>query len=306
MKALKEALYLLLYRLAAARVNRLDDHGRVALARKLAKAAWYLWPAKRHVTLLNLRFAFEGKLDDARMQKIGIEAYTNFAMTLFSVIRLQNIAPEELLRSIRFKNASVVERALQEGKRIIFVTGHYGNWELISPAVTLHFGVKAAVVGRRLDSDAMESVLKKSRERFNVEVIYKRGAGKGTLKALKAGKVLGLLVDQALPKRLAAVVNFFGKKATHTPLPATLALQRDALIIPVFIHTCDHIVHTVTFHPPLSAPSNLDKAEAVQTLTQRIADITEATIRQDPSLWFWMHKRWKNFYPELYRREQNA
>ncbi len=301
MKAI-DLFYLALFRLFRALVVRLAPKKRVALAQKLATLAWYAAPSRRRVIETNLEIAFPDRYDKSAKKRIGIASYTNFIMNLFTVMRMPFMSEKELLDSVDFENEEIIQKAIDEGLPILFITAHYGNWELMPAAVTLRYGLGGAVVGRRLDSEAVNEELIKSRRHFGIDLIYKKGAVKGAIKALKPERYIGILTDQSLPQKYAVPVKFFGKKAGHTPLVGMLARRKPCVVIPIRIHTRDHLRYSIRFYPPLPRIVTDDAEADIQKMAQDQADAVAKMIEEDPALWFWPHKRWKTYDKTLYRK----
>ena len=200
-----------------------------------------------------------------------------------------------MLESVSFEGEEIIDRYKKEGKHFILVTGHYGNWELLSQAIALKFDLKLVGVGRKLDSDLMDRVLKQNREQFNVEMVYKKGALKGCIDAIRDQKIVGILTDQHIRKNQSIDVTFFGHKATHTPLASILSRKFGLDMIPAFIHTEDYKHYKVTIYDPIQTRKTDNQEEDLAILTQAQSDMMERVIRQDPRQWFWMHNRWKGF-----------
>ena len=148
-------------------------------------------------------------------------------------------------------------------------------------------------VGRKIDSAVMDKVLKKNREQFNVEMIYKKGALKESMRVIKEGKTLGILTDQAIRKNQSIDVEFFGHQATHTPLASLLSRKFKLDLIPAYIDREDYLNYTVKIYPPIKYLKTENQEEDLAILTQLQSDIMEKVIRQNPKQWFWMHRRWK-------------
>jgi KDO2-lipid IV(A) lauroyltransferase len=137
----------------------------------------------------------------------------------------------------------------------------------------------------------------KIRNKNNCEMLYKKESAKGLIKALKNDKILGLAIDQNITLKAGMEVRFFDHRATQADSPARLAKKFDAIIIPVFSILNDFCDYTIKFGEPIDINgSNLSIEEA----TQMQADVIEAQIRDYPDIWFWQHKRWKEFYREKY------
>jgi KDO2-lipid IV(A) lauroyltransferase len=133
-------------------------------------------------------------------------------------------------------------------------------------------------------------------------MVEKKGAVKSCINVINQHKIVGILTDQSIGKDQSVDVDFFGQKTTHTPLASILSRKFDLDLIPAYISTEDYQKYKVTIYPPVKALNTKDKEQDLFMLTQAQADITEKVIRSNPKQWFWMHKRWKEYLPELYKR----
>jgi KDO2-lipid IV(A) lauroyltransferase len=141
----------------------------------------------------------------------------------------------------------------------------------------------------------MDRVLKENRERFNVEMVYKKGAMKGCIKSINQGKVVGILTDQAIRKNQSINIDFFGQIATHTALASILSRKFELDLIPAYISTDNYIDYKVKIYDPIKHLKTENQEEDLAILTQLQADSMQKVIMQEPKQWFWMHKRWKGF-----------
>ena len=254
----------------------------------------------RKIAKINLDFAFKDELSEKRKQEIIKKCYKNIVYNLADFVKNQGISKEDLSKKIIFENREILDEAIKKKEKIILITAHYGNWELIPLAIGAFFG-SMTIIGRPLESKKMDEILRKNREQFNIELLNKKGAMKGMIDALKKGRILGLLVDQNTAENEGILINFFGKKARHTPSASLLARRFNAKIIPVFISTDDYKKYKITFYEPIKCPKTKDSEEDIKKCTQAQADITEKVIREKPHEWFWFHKRWKNQYEYIYK-----
>ena len=295
-------MYIALYRTFSFMLKIVPDSWIIWMMRRMSLFAYFVGKKHRTIIHTNLDFAFDGTLDEVQKKEIGKAAYMNLLDTIFGLMRREKMSKEEVIRNITFEGDAIVHDAIKEGKKLIFVTGHYGNWELVSQALALQFDLTLVGVGRELDSAVMDKVLKENREQFNVEMVYKRGAMKGCIHALNNAKSIGILIDQSLPKAQGIKVDFFAKSVSHTTLASILARRYETAMIPVFIHTNDYKQYHVKIYPKIDFKKSNDQEDDILKMTQLQADIMEEVIRSDPKQWFWMHKRWKAYYPELYRK----
>ncbi len=258
--------------------------------------AWFAYTfSTKHQKIIssNLDIAFHPSLAYEEKKSIGIAAFMNLIDTVFGIIRRDSMSKDEVIRNIDFEGSEIIERYQKEKKNFILVTGHYGNWELLSQSIAIRFRLTLVGVGRKMDSDAMDKILKKNRERFNVEMIYKNGAIKGCIKSINQGKTIGILTDQSIRKSQSVDVVFFGKTTTHTPLASILARKFEIDMIPIYISTDDYKQYTVKVQKPIKYIKTDNQEEDLVILTQLQASVTEKVIKEDPKQWFWMHNRWK-------------
>jgi KDO2-lipid IV(A) lauroyltransferase len=257
----------------------------------------------KHIINANLNLAFGDKLTQLQRDAIGKRTFYNLTQTIIGFMRRSGKSKEELLENVTFKNEHILQNAIDDHKKIIFVTGHYSNWELLPPAITSKFGITLVGIGRQLDSLLMDKVLIKNREQFGVEMLYRRGGMKGSIKALKEGKAIGLLLDQHLGARQGGIeVNFFNYKAMHSPAASVLARNFEADMIPAYISTDDYKHYVVTFYEPILFTKTDNKDADLLKMTQAQANIMQEVITNKPEEWFWVHKRWKGFYASMYKR----
>ena len=270
------------------------------LAKFLAFAFMKLKKKRFHIVMTNLDLAFgETKTKEEKLE-IAKKCYYNFAKYLgINFILNQNTTKQKILEKVVFKNEHFLVDAMKSGRPIIVATAHFGQWEIFGLAVAAHFG-PSSVLGRRLDSSVMDKILRANRSQFDVELIDKDGGAKDILKALKARRLVGILVDQNTAPKEGIKVNFFGKDVLHTPAASVLAQKTNALIINAFIYQKGENLNEICFEQPIDI-STFDKEDAVQKVTQMQCSACEEMVRAKPEEYFWFHQRFKRFYENEYK-----
>ena len=270
------------------------------LAKFLAFAFMKLKKKRFHVVMTNLNLAFgETKTKEEKLE-IAKKCYYNFAKYLgINFILNQNTTKQKILKQVVFKNEHFLLDAMKSGRPIIVTTAHFGQWEIFGLAVAAHFG-PSSVLGRKLDSSVMDKILRANRAQFDVELIDKDGGAKDILKALKARRIVGILVDQNTAPKDGIKVQFFGKDVLHTPAASVLAQKTNALIINAFIYQKGENLNEICFEEPIDI-STFDKEEAVQKATQMQCSACEEMVRASPEEYFWFHQRFKRFYENEYK-----
>jgi len=265
----------------------------------LAKAIYTIDKKHRYIAKVNLDLAYEDTLSKEEKIDIIKATYESLLFALVDFVKNQGISKEKLFQKVTFHNTSAIEEALQKKQKIILITAHYGNWELLPLSLAARYGGLTGV-GRKLDSSVIDKILKKNREQFNIKMLEKNGAMKGMINALQNNEMLGLLVDQNTSSESGILVNFFGKPVRHTPSAAILARRFNAVIFPAFITSSSSSRYKVTFYDPIYTNKTDNKDKDILESVQKQAKITEDIIRKKPKEWFWLHKRWKNRFEEKY------
>ena len=270
------------------------------LAKFLAFAFMKLKKKSFHVVMTNLNLAFGETKSKEEKLEIAKKCYYNFAKYLgINFILNQNTTKQKILKQVVFKNEHFLLDAMKSSRPIIVTTAHFGQWEIFGLAVAAHFG-PSSVLGRKLDSSVMDKILRANRAQFDVELIDKDGGAKDILKALKARRIVGILVDQNTAPKDGIKVQFFGKDVLHTPAASVLAQKTNALIINAFIYQKDENLSEICFEEPIDI-STFDKEDAVQKVTQMQCSACEEMVRARPEEYFWFHQRFKRFYENEYK-----
>lgn len=297
---MREMLYLSLYYSLRFIFGILPKKALFAFLKLLAK--FYKNIDKRHTAVMraNLKMCFKDK-NEAQIEELIFKTYLNFGLFGAEFLLNENTTKEQILAKVSFENEEILLNALKTNRPIIVQTAHYGNWELFSLAMAARFGA-VSIIGRALDSKAMNKILEQKRTRFDIELIEKKGAAKGVIKALKEHRLLGILVDQNTSKDEGVECSFFGHKIIHTHAASVFASKMDALIIPAFIQR-DGQRFKIIFYPQIDVNAmirDFGKDAAIQKATQMQSDATQNQIAKKPDEYFWMHRKFKFFYKEIY------
>ena len=265
--------------------------------------------------LANLDFAFENTLSTKEKQQIIKRCYRNFVFVILESIRLPYLNPHTYYQRFCIQNKDLLFDILKKDTSLIMLSAHYGYWEALGTIFPMEinkdfgnfrdYGIYS--LGRLTGIDFIDQMIIKRREIFNVGLINKTGAFKKLLK-LYASKptAVGILVDQNISQSEGIEIDFFSKRATHTTIASILSRRFDIPIVPVLIDFNENYSSfSVQISEPFKTPNTQDMQRDIQESTQKQALILENAIRKNPSSWFWFHKRWKTFYPEIYAKKSN-
>ena len=248
----------------------------------------------RRLTVANLSAAFPHK-PPREIRAIARGVFVHFGSLLTELLRFSGLPPAKMLASVEFEGGERVTQALAEGKGALFITGHFGYWELHAMAHALRFPPIGVVV-RALDNARLNDWIERMRTATGNFVIHRRGALRQILRALGDNKGVAILIDQHIQTSEAVVVDFFNRPAATTSALAALALRTGAPVIPVFALPVRGGRYRLVYEHPVEPPHS-EGAEAIREFTQRCTDVLEMYVRRHPDLWLWLHRRWRDRSP---------
>ena len=244
----------------------------------------------RRIANQNLAVAFPGRSARER-RRIARGAFKHFGRLLFELLKFSTLTNAQIMERVEFEGAERTRAAYALGKGVLFITGHFGSWELHSLAHALEFE-PIGVLARALDNPLLNDLLERIRERTGNSVIYRRGTVRRVMRALEARHGVAILIDQHIMSRDAIYVEFFSRPAATTSLVAALALRTGAPIVPVFALPLPAGRYKLIYEHPVEPPP-ADAPDAIHDFTQRCTDVLEMYVRRNPEQWLWMHRRWR-------------
>ena len=186
----------------------------------------------RRVAEQNVAAAFPAR-PEAERRQIVRAAFAHFGRLLFALLKFSTLSHERMLARVEFEGEERVRAAYAHGKGVLFVTGHFGFWELQAMVHALRLQ-PMAVLARALDNQRLNALLEGIRTRTGNSVIYRKGTIRRAMRLLLAGEGVGVLIDQHIMSRDAIYVDFFGRPAATTSAVAALALRTGARVVPLF------------------------------------------------------------------------
>jgi KDO2-lipid IV(A) lauroyltransferase len=278
--------------LAFASLRRLLPRGTwLAVGAALGRAAFRLDRRHREIALANYARAFPEASEEERRKTIR-DCFAFFGRYVFELLgTLPAFSPEDL-KQFEFEGFEHAQAALDSGRGILCVTGHYGGWELQALASGAQ-GNPLGVIARALDNPYLEERLRRLRTSTGNFIIDKREGVRPMLKALRERKPLAILIDQNVIGEERIFVDFFGRPASTTPALGLLQIRTDAVLLPVFAFPIEGTRWRLVYGPPVEVAPTGDRAEDVRRITEACTGVIENRIRAHPHLWLWMHNRWK-------------
>jgi Kdo2-lipid IVA lauroyltransferase/acyltransferase len=245
----------------------------------------------RRVAEENLARAFPSR-SAAERRAIVRAAFRHFGRLLFAILKFSTLPPEQILARVEFDGDERVRLAYGQGKGVLFITGHFGFWELHAVAHPLQFE-PIGVLARTLDNTQLNTLLEQIRQRTGNTVIYRQGAIRRVMRLLSERHGVAVLIDQHIQGPDAVYVEFFERPAATTSAVAALALRTGAPVVPVFALPLPKGRYRLIYEHPVEPPA-ADSEDAIREFTQRCTDVLEMYVRRHPDLWLWMHRRWRD------------
>src|SRR5204862_3777473 len=248
----------------------------------------------RRIAQRNLTTAFPTRRP-AERRAIARAAFAHFGRLLFELLRFGTLSPAKMLARVEFDGEERSRLAYAQGRGVLFVTGHFGFWELQAMVHALRVE-PVSILARALDNPHLDRLLERIRQRTGNTVVYRRGTIRRVMRTLQAGHGVAVLIDQHIMSRDAIYVDFFDRPAATTSAVAALALRTGAPVVPVFAPPLGGGRIRVIYEHPVAPPA-ADAENAVREFTQRCTDVLEMYVRHHPELWLWMHRRWREDPP---------
>lgn len=267
----------------------------------LAKIAYFISARYRKVGFINLDFIFGDTLTQKEKEEIVRYSFKNLLLNFLHLMEIRHMSKDELAKKVSVKNIESVQRAHEQQKAVIYVTSHYCAWELGGTAIGA-FAEPIAAVYKKMKNIQYQNWVLESRSHFKNSSLEKSNVIKPLIRLIKDGKASGILIDTGINQREGVEVQFLGKNVRQTSTPAYLARKYNAAIIPVIIQTDDEEHYTLTFFDEIPVENSDNEQEDIQKATQLQADWLSKIIKENPKFWFWIHRRFKSDYKEIYKK----
>jgi len=240
----------------------------------------------------HLSAVFGDTLTETARARLARASFINIARCFCELAHIDTIRARQDAY-IDVEGLEHLQAALAEGKGVVAVTGHIGNWELLAAYVAWK-GFPVAAVARRIYAERLNQLLVDFRARQGVETILRESphSARQILKVLKSNAVLAMLIDQDTHAPSVSV-PFFGRLARTPAAAAALAIRRDLPAVAVFIQRRSEGGHRIVFHPRITIVPSGDRSADIRRLTSLFNAAIESQIRRNPAEWVWWHRRWR-------------
>jgi KDO2-lipid IV(A) lauroyltransferase len=248
-----------------------------------------------HVVETNMRIAFP-QATDAEIARL-LEAQWREAGRLFAEFTILDRIIADPDR-VQVEGAERLRAIAGGAGPVVFISGHFSSFEIMS-AVIVHAGITCQITYRALNNPYVDARFRKARFRYGVRMFAPKGAtgARELLRALARGESVALMNDQKFNGGVAAPL--FGVMAHTAPGPSTFALRFGVPLQPMSVQRTGTARFKVVVHEPIHLADTGDREADIEAGVRQVNAFIEDRVRERPSEWFWVHKRWPN---EVYRK----
>lgn len=260
------------------------------------KWLYHLLPFRRPVVLDNLRRVYGEVLPETDLRRLAQAYCAHFVRFLLEFVRLPLMSRERRQAWVRVENIEAPIRAHAQGKGLLLLTGHFGNWEVATVAGMGQFPQYRRLfhfVRRPLKPLWLNDFVTRRFQRSGFGTIAKRGSLDAILELLGSGAILVYVLDQHASGKEGIPIEFLGHPASTFKSLAVLALNTGAPVIPASCWREPDGSHVLRFEDPLPLIESEDIGEAIRLNTRAYNVALERMLVRHPEQWIWMHRRWK-------------
>lgn len=245
----------------------------------------------REIVLGNLSRAFGHEKSPYEIKMLARQVFANALQIIFEIGWSLGLDKEQLMKRFTIEGRSIIKNACEQGRGVLVLTAHFGNWELLS-VVGAMLAHPLSVVYRPLDFKPLDRFFIHLRTRFGSKVIPSKRSLFALLRSLGRGEMVVLLMDQNVDWYEGVFVDFLGHRACTNSGLALLALKTRAPVIPVFM-VREKEGFIAKFLPEIPLQQTGDQTRDLEDNTQQYNHVIESFLRRYPDQWFWLHQRWK-------------
>ena len=232
----------------------------------------------------NLAFAFPN-MDEAEKRNLLKNMWFNYGCIFAEYVFIKKFINSE---NVIIENKNILENINANSERVIFVSGHFNNFELMAMHI-VNSGIDLAAIYRPLNNIFLNPIMEKIRKKYICKKQVKKGVSgtKDLLKLFKEGTSIALMIDQRVSQGIKC--DLFNKKAYTTTIPAQFVKKFNCRIVPIYIERLKDNNFKLKVYEPIKFKEN----ESLEKITFDLNKVLESMIKENPDQWIWTHNRWK-------------
>ena len=228
-------------------------------------------------------------MDQQKKLDIAKNVWSNYGKIFAEYIFIKDFKNNpNISKSIVIENSEILKKIKIQSEPVIFVSGHFNNFELMAMSIE-KLGIDLAAIYRPLNNIFLNPIMEDIRKKYICKKQIPKGIS-GTKKILqyfKNGTSIALMIDQRVTEGIMS--ELFDKKALTTTIPGQFVKKFNAKIVPVYIER----LHKDNFKIKFYQPINFENNSSIEIITRKLNKILEEMINKNPDQWIWTHDRWK-------------
>ena len=227
-------------------------------------------------------------IDKKQLKKLKHDMWSNYGRILSEYVFIKDFRKSKPKYNLQIEGQEILEKIKTTNKPVIFISGHFNNFELMAMHIE-KTGINLAAIYRPLNNKFLNFVMERIRKKYICKNQIKKGINgvRETIDYIKKNYSIALMIDQRVSE--GEKINFFGKTALTTTLPAQLSIKFNLNIVPVFIKRSRDGKFNIEFQKAIVPNNFKNKID----LTKELNRILEKMIVRNPNQWIWTHNRWK-------------
>ena len=227
-------------------------------------------------------------LDKNDVKKISKKMWENYGRILAEYVFIKDFRKPKFENNIEINGQKILDTIIQNNEPVIFVSGHFNNFELMAMQIEKS-GINLAAVYRPLNNKFLNFIMEKIRKKYICKNQIKKGISgtKQLLSFFKKKTSIALMIDQRVSQGVKSI--FFKHEAFTTTIPAQFIKKFKCKVVPIYIERVRDVNFKLTIYEPLRYSND----ESIESITQDLNYLLEKLILKNPSQWIWSHNRWK-------------
>ena len=258
----------------------------ILLSAYLMNLVGFIFKSKK-ICNYNLSIVFP-KMSKFEKKKLLKKMWFNYGRIFAEYIFLKDFRKTKISQRVTVENQEELDNIKRNSKPVIFISGHFNNFELMAMYIEKS-GIDLAAIYRPLNNIYLNPLMEKIRKKYICKNQIKKGKSgtKELLKHFKNGGSIALMIDQRVSEGISC--DLFNHKAFTTTIPAQFVKKFGAQVVPVYIER----LKNDNFKLKILNSLNFDKNESIEDITLKLNKILEKMIMNNPEQWIWTHNRWK-------------
>jgi len=243
---------------------------------------------KNKISKQNLSYVFKN-ISNQSKESIIRSMWKNYGKIFAEYMFIKDFRQNpKFSKNIKLENNEILNEVKSKSEPVIFVSGHFNNFELMAMSIE-KFGINLAAVYRPLNNYFLNPIMVNIRKKYICRNQIQKGISgtKNLLKSYKNGSSIAIMIDQRVSEGIKS--DFFEKKALTTTIPAQFVKKFNCKIIPVYIERLENNDFKIKFNKPLI----FNQDESIEQITSKLNQNLEKMILKNPDQWIWTHNRWR-------------